>query len=371
MKKFIQILILLVFFIQGYSQEYNRWFIKKSNGNIGFIDSLGHEIFSDKFDLLCEHYYSGLVSFKKQSTFGYLDIYGNVVFTTDGYSGIFSDNLLLVENDSIFYFLDTLGQKAIDLTELKIPNGKKIYRACNFHDELALVILKDNCSDNNLSYGFIDKTGKWFLEPTLQYATSFVEGVACVSKDDKNYFIDTQGNYIAQLNDKNGEIWNSGDDNLFDFSEGFATVYFNDSVGFSTSFINMKGERINSLVFRRVNKFSDGMASVQLNDKWGFIDTTGSIVIQPQYNVCSDFSEGLAPVYLSIEKFISYFTQGFIDKAGVTIIPFQPHISYGGFKNGLTKGRRFIYKNKKYTGKYEFFYMNKKGEKIWSEIVKQ
>ena len=374
MKKFIQILILLGFTIQGYSQEYNRWFIKKSNGNLGFIDSFGNEIFSDKFDFLSEHYYSGLVLFKKQSTFGYLDIYGNVVFTTDYFYGIFSNDLLLIENDNIFYYLDTLGQKAIDLTELEVPNGKKIQRACNFYDERALVVIGDNCSDN-WSYGFIDKTGKWFLEPTFQYATSFAERVACVFKDDKNYFIDTQGNYIAQLDKKNGEIWNSGDDNLFDFSEGFAVVYFRDSVGFSTSFINKKGERISSLMFRRAHKFSDGMASVQINNEWGFIDTTGNIVIRPQYNVRSDFSEGLAPVYVSVEEagymFGSYSLQGFIDKTGATAISFQPHVSYGGFRNGLTKGRRFIHENKKYTGKYEFFYMNKNGEKIWSEIVKQ
>ena len=375
MKKIIQILILFVFTIQGYSQEYNRWFIKKINGNLGFIDSLGNEIFFDKFDLLGEHYYSGLVSFKKQSTSGYLDIYGNVVFTTDDYLGIFSDNLLLVENNGNFYFLDTLGQKAIDLVELEIPNGKKIHKMCNFYDDLALVILQDSYSDNYLSYGFIDKTGKWFLEPIFQYATSFVEGVACVLKDDKSHFINTQGNYIVQLDKENGEIWNSGDDNLFDFSEGFAVVHFNDSAGFSASFINKNGERISSLLYRRANKFSDGMASVLLNDKWGFIDTTGNIVIQPQYDVCSDFSEGLAPVYLDVEEtgymFSSHSTQGFIDKTGTTVIPFQPHVSYSGFKNGLAKGRRFIYKNKKYTGKYELFYMNKNGEKIWSEIVKQ
>ena len=65
MKRYTQILILLIFTIQVYGQEYDRWFIKKSNGNLGFINSLGNEIFSAKFDFLSEHYYSGLVLFKK------------------------------------------------------------------------------------------------------------------------------------------------------------------------------------------------------------------------------------------------------------------------------------------------------------------
>ena len=377
MKRCTQILILFVFTIQVYGQEYDRWFIKKSNGNIGFINSLGNEIFSGKFDILSEHYHSGLVLFKKNSAYGYMDVNGNVVFTTDKYLGWFSENLLAVEDEGNFYYLDTTGQRAIDLSKLETPNGKKIYKACNFYDGLALVMLED------YSCGFIDKTGKWFIEPVFQHATSFVEGVAYVVKEDKGYFMDTEGNFIAQLDDKNGEIWQSGDSDLFDFSEGFAVVNFRDSIGFSTSFINRNGERISSLMFRRAHKFSDGMASVQLMlsddlyvfGNWGFIDTTGNFVIQPQYSIPSDFSEGLAPVYLSVEEegymFNSYSTQGFIDKTGATVIPFQPHVSYGGFKNGLTRGRRFIHENKQYTGKYEFFYMNKSGEKIWSEIVKQ
>ena len=372
MKRCTPILILLVFTIQVYGQEYDRWFIKKSNGNLGFINSLGNEIFFGKFDILSEHYYSGLVLFKRNSEYGYMDVNGNVVFTTDKYLGWFSENFLAVEDEGNFYYLDTLGQKVIALTELEIPNGKKIYKACNFYDGLALVMVED------YSYGFIDKTGKWFIEPIFQHATSFVEGVAYVVKEDKSYFMDTEGNFIAQLDRKNGEIWQSGDSDLFDFSEGFAVVHFRDSIGFSTSFINRKGERISSIMFSRAHKFSDGMAAAQLmldDDRyvfgnWGFIDTTGYFVIQPQYNIRSDFREGLAPVYSYCAQ-TGASGQHFIDKTGAIAIPFQPNVSYGGFKGGLTKGRRFIYENKRYTGKYEFFYMNKNGEKIWSEIVEQ
>jgi len=58
-------------------------------------------------------------------------------------------------------------------------------------------------------------------------------------------------------------------------------------------------------------------------------------------------------------------------KNGKVVIPFEPHVTYDGFKNGITKGRRTIFDvNKKYTGTYELFYMKKNGEKIWSEILK-
>jgi len=368
--------------MQGYSQEYDRWFIKKSNGKVGFINSSGNEIFSGKFDYLGENYYSGLVSFKKNSKWGYLDIFGKVAFMTNDCFGSFSENLLSVENNGNFYFLDTLGQKALALTELEIPNGKKIVKVCNFYCGLSLVILSDSFKDYNLTYGFIDKTGRWFIEPIFQHSTSFVEGVAYVVKDSIGYFMDTKGNFITQLDVKNGYISQDGDSDLFDFSEGFALVYFDTvtvNTSFSTSFINIKGERITTQRFERANKFSDGMASVQIDDKWGYIDTTGTIVIPPQYDWgCSyDFSEGLAQVCLKIEEsrygFSSYSIRGFIDKTGATVIPFQPEVIYSskGFRNGIIQGKRSIYENSRYTGKYEFFYMNKKSEKIWSEIVKQ
>ena len=79
MRRYLQILFFLALTIQSYSQEENRWFIKKENGNFGFIDSLGNEMFSNKFDMLSEHYSCGLVLFKKDSKYGYLDLNGNII----------------------------------------------------------------------------------------------------------------------------------------------------------------------------------------------------------------------------------------------------------------------------------------------------
>ncbi len=369
MRRFLQLLLLLTLTLQSYSQEGNRWFIKKENGNFGFIDSLGNEVFSNKLDMLSEHYSCGLVSFRKGSKYGYLDLSGNIIFKTNRYLGEFSENLLSVDEGGKFYYLNSLGEKELELSKLEIPKEKEINRVFNFYSGLALVELKD-ISSEDLQYGFIDKNGKWVIEPKFQHATSFVEGVAYVVKDNKNYFMNINGDLFAQLNDKD-EICQEVESDLFDYSEGLALIHVNDSA----SFIDSKGNRICSRMFRRAFKFSDGMAAIQLNDKWGFCDSTGRIVIQPQYYVRSDFGEGLAPVSLEVKEngymFNSYFIEGFIDKTGKTMIPFQANVSYGGFKNGLTKGQRFIYENKKYTGKYELFYMRKDGRKVWSEIVKQ
>lgn len=218
-------------------------------------------------------------------------------------------------------------------------------------------------------YGFIDKEGKWRIEPTLSSATIFQDGISIVVKDSSSYFMNTKGDFISKIYDHTGEIWTEVGSDAFDYAEGFAIIYKNDSA----TYINKYGQIITSLKFQQANNFSDGMASVQLDDEWGFIDTTGQLVIKPTYYLRSDFSEGLAPVLIKIEEegyaFGSYCKGGFINKNGQTIIDFKPHVSYTGFKNGLTKGRRSILKNKKYTGKYEMFYMDRNGKIVWSEIV--
>ena len=62
-----------------------------------------------------------------------------------------------------------------------------------------------------------------------------------------------------------------------------------------------------------------------MNGKWGFIDTSGRMVIQPQFSVplksVPGFSEGLAAVYVQTDKV------GYIDKTGKWVI--QPKYADG------------------------------------------
>ena len=78
--------------------------------------------------------------------------------------------------------------------------------------------------------------------------------------------------------------------------------------------------------------FSEGLAAVRLNNKWGFIDTTGKIVIAPQFNPYqaqfnAAFSEGLVAINLvSAQKSgidgndPAGVRWGFADKTGKIVI---------------------------------------------------
>ena len=78
--------------------------------------------------------------------------------------------------------------------------------------------------------------------------------------------------------------------------------------------------------------FSEGLVPVSIKGKWGFMDRTGKLVIEPQFEDAEDFSEGLAPVKIKGEtvwcpadasgnRSGSTMMYGYIDKTGKLVIP--------------------------------------------------
>lgn len=61
-----------------------------------------------------------------------------------------------------------------------------------------------------------------------------------------------------------------------------------------SGFINSSGQVVIDLEFEGVSSFSEGLARIFVGDKVGFIDTNGDIKIQPKFDTVSAFSEGMA-----------------------------------------------------------------------------
>lgn len=84
-----------------------------------------------------------------------------------------------------------------------------------------------------------------------------------------------------------------------------------------------------------VREFSEGLAVIavkpsrgQITDgasKWGYLDLAGNIVIQPEYERATDFSEGLAAVQLAGKW-------GYIDKFGKHVIDFDYYSAAEAFE---------------------------------------
>ncbi|HEY1053972.1 MAG TPA: WG repeat-containing protein, partial [Emticicia sp.] len=106
----------------------------------------------------------------------------------------------------------------------------------------------------------------------------------------------------------------------------------NNKVGF----IDSTGKVIIKPQFLNADNFSEGLAAARINGTYGYIDETGAFAIEAKYDYATPFQEGLAIVYLDGQPF-------YIDKEGKK--PFDVHyprirpFKYGRAQVGTYAGK--------------------------------
>lgn len=114
-------------------------------------------------------------------------------------------------------------------------------------------------------------------------------------------------------------------------------------------FINKAGEIIINPQFDVATDFSEGLARVRTGRKWGFINQKGKLVIDLRGCLAENFSEELAVFWFDISNTSDYTggsMRGYIGKAGNVAIPAQFY-SASSFSEGFAvvqdkKGYRYI-----------------------------
>jgi len=144
-----------------------------------------------------------------------------------------------------------------------------------------------------------------------------------------NGYIDTTGKMI--LSGERGEY-----DKARSFSEGLAAVAFSSGIMQDKwGYIDKTGNMLIEPQFEYAEGFREGLAVVGMHDEWGqkkygYIDKTGKIVIKPQFDDARDFVHGFARVKIG-KKW------GHIDKTG-RIISKQLFLLVGPFsEEGLAR----------------------------------
>ena len=74
-------------------------------------------------------------------------------------------------------------------------------------------------------------------------------------------------------------------------------------------YMNKSGKLVIQPQFDRADLFAEGAAAVELGRRWGFIDKSGKLIVPPQYDLADPYSEGLALVGVGPQL-------GYIDKSG-------------------------------------------------------
>ncbi|MEF3305230.1 WG repeat-containing protein [Paenibacillus sp. GYB003] len=134
--------------------------------------------------------------------------------------------------------------------------------------------------------------------------------------------------------------------------------------------------------FDGAEPFSEGMAAVASEGKWGYIDATGKVVIMPRYDSVTAFSDGMAAVGIDMNGEWKF---GYIDKTGKPMrdfdydyaLPFRE--GYALAAKGSTfavinkSGTNLVYKSHDDAGPYseglakvgrgdKYGFLNKRGE---------
>ena len=236
---------------------------------------------------------------------------------------IFDFELIPVQAGDKWGYIDKEGKYAIN---------PQFDEAMLLSSALALVKVDDK-------YGYISEDGKYVINPMYKEATNFNDGLACVVVENGfPSYINKKGEVLFTLNSversrafhegfaavlikgKWGFINTEGKiviqpqfEGVSNFGDGFAVFLTTVKEEKLYGYINVKGEIVINAQFSNATSFNESLARIQLNEKFGFIDTEGKMVINPQFDAVSGFNEGLA----IIRQGENY---GFIDRSGLIVI---------------------------------------------------
>ena len=175
----------------------------------------------------------------------------------------FSEGLICYSDlDGGHVFVNTMGEKVVEIDYVS-----------NYYPYFSDGLIVVGGGDNEVTmgkYGYADKSGKIVIPYKYDYAEPFYKGIAKVSKDGRQFYIDKKGKECFDK-DKQSEY----------------------------------DER--SSLSKKINE--SGLIKVENNGKYGWKNEKGDIVIPIQYDMAMDFHEGLAMVTLN-------YVVGFVDKYG-------------------------------------------------------
>jgi len=221
------------------------------------------------------------------------------------------------------------------------PQFKSSYGCYDeFHEGLSAVSLEEQLTVKGkrvkkIKWGFVDKVGKLTIVPGATFLSDLREGLAFFHKGGLTGYIDrdlkvvikpqfkSAGNFYfgraraTGLDGKEFYVDKLGNP-LFENRDGGE---FQDSRAFfkvkgKYGFIDLTGHVIIEAQFDGADHFGEGLAGVKIGAKWGFVDGRGVVMITPRFDSVGVFSEGLVSIELNGKW-------GFANKKGEIVVPPQ------------------------------------------------
>lgn len=228
----------------------------------GFFDRNGNQVIEFKYDDARE-FSDGVAWVKTGGKYGCIDKKGNWVINPD-YVEItsFNDGLAFVYKDEAHPIcIDNKGSVVIE----ELPEGLKWNKELRFSEGLA-------CVNVGGKYGYIDKTGRFVINPQFISAKNFSDGLAMIYENHLHGYIDRTGKMVIKPKFMFAE----------DFSEGLAAVSLKDGTEATQKYfyINKNGDMVSDSLFCYAYDFHNGIAKVEVYDEGiNYIDKNGKLLI--------------------------------------------------------------------------------------------
>ena len=313
-------------FVEGLARECIgecTSYAKEGKSHYGFIDRQGgwaiRPIFSAAGDF---HQGRAAVSLHRdgdtrigsdrgRDVCGFVDVHGKFVIPpVYDAVGDFSEGLAAVKRAGAYSFIDLDGKLAIPA---------KFEGAGGFSGGWASAQL-----DYSSGWGFIDRSGKWIVEPKYQEPRTYDAGLALVSLNHEPAVDEKTAEKPPFWINGQGEVLQGFDDIVDGFAEDLAMVGRGEKYGF----VDRSGKLVIPPVFEGAGDFSEGVAAAEDRGKWGFIDRSGKWVIPAQFGSVGSFKGGWAPIRYGEDprpedqrRSSDERPYSFIDKTGTIVWP--------------------------------------------------
>ena len=265
------------------------------DGKWGFIDGAGQVVIDFQYDEALD-FSDGMAQVRVGENWGYIDESGAVVIQPQWYRvGPFSDGLAPVYTRNTAVVSEVADLVAyIDKTgKVVIPSLPGSPSGCEFSEGLAGVYFRDG------GCAFIDSAGQVAIRlPEATAVRSFSGGLAAVRDQVKRWgYIDRSGRFVIEPRFRDAQK----------FSNGLAVAEY--AYG-EYAIIDMTGRVVKELEYDDVRGLRGGRAAVLVGGGraawkegkdiltaeawWGYMDETGELVIPTGFQYAWDFAGGLA-----------------------------------------------------------------------------
>lgn len=316
-----------------YQQDPGGLYRFRENGKSGFMDRSGHTVIQPQFDDALD-FSEGLAWVRVGRKVGFIDRAGRIVITPQfddaqsfayGRAGVklccggwgerhFGDKYGFIDSDGKYigppefmWVGQFSGARSTDLAPAVFSMGQ-----VGFISRSAKTLIPPSFEDTSIfgfiggpaparkdgKWGYIDRSGKWAIEPQFDMAWNFAAGLAPVGVSGKWGFIDSSGKFVV----------NPQFDAAFYFDSGYAPV----RVGTKWTLIDSKGTPVTGIDFLDVASIAtEGSRPIRTADGWGFV-RGNKIAIRPLFDAAAPFMGGLARVTIGGQE-------TYIDKGGAYI----------------------------------------------------